>query len=126
MTPEQIQALVDERFAAQEAQKQQEAAIEGVFSEIKAAGFDPHSRDGHSILWTANNETAGDIAKAIEIVQADKQKIIDDYVALKSGPTARTAPSDGVLASPMPEVGGLDDAFKRANAFLKGQVSQPG
>lgn len=126
MTPEQIQALVDERFAAQQAEKMQQEAIDGVFAEIKAAGFDPHTRDGHSILWTANNETAGDIAKAIEIVKADKQKIIDEYVAAKSTPSARTAPTDGMLAQPIPEVGGLDDAFKSANAWLKAQTSQPG
>ena len=126
LTPEQIQALVDERFAAQQAERMQQEAIDGVFSEIKAAGFDPHSRDGHSILWTANNETKGDIAAAIEIVKADKQKIIDDYVAAKSSPSARTAPSDGMLASPLPEVGGLDDAFKNANAWLKAQAKQPG
>lgn len=126
MTPEQIQALVDERFAAQKAEEAQEAAIQGVFAEITAAGFDPQSRDGHSILWTANNETQGDIAKAIEIVKADKQKIIDEYVASKSAPSARTAPSDGMLAQPIPEVGGLDDAFKSANAWLKAQTSQPG
>lgn len=126
MTPEQIQALVDERLAAEKAQAAQEQAVEQVFTELRAAGFDPQSRDGHSVLWTANHETGGDIAKAIEIVKADKQKIIDEYVAAKSAPSARTAPSDGMLAQPIPEVGGLDDAFKSANAWLKAQTSQPG
>lgn len=126
MTPEQVQALVDERLAAEKQAQEQEAAIESVFSEMRAAGFDPHTRDGHSVLWTANNETGGDIAKAIEIVKAEKQKIIDEYVASKSSPSARPAPSDGMLAQPIPEVGGLDDAFKSANAWLKSQASQPG
>lgn len=126
LTPAQIQAMVDERFAAQQAEQAQQQAIDDVFAEVRAGGFDPQSRDGHSVLWTANNETNGDIAKAIEIVKADRQRIIDEYVQGKSAPSARPAPSDGVLALDVPQVSSLDDAFKSANEFLKGMQSQPG
>ena len=126
LTPEQVQAMVDERLAAQDAERAQKEAVDGVFNELRAAGFDPQSREGHSVLWTANHETEGDIAKAIEIVNAERQKVIDEYVAGKSAPSARTAPTDGMLATPAPEVGTLDDAFKSANAFLDGLSRQPG
>jgi hypothetical protein len=126
LTPEQVQALVDERFAAQDQERAQNNAVEEVFTELRAAGFDPQTREGHSVLWTANHETNGDIAKAIEIVKADRQAIIDDYVSGKSAPTARVAPSDGVLANQAPVMNNLDDAFKAANAFMKGQQSQAG
>ena len=126
LTPEQIQQMIDERVAAQDFERQQEQAIEQIFSEIKAAGFEPRSRDGQAILWTANNETDGDIAKAIEAHKADRQKVIDDYVAGKSAPTSRPAPSDGVLASQAPAIDTLDDAFKAANAYIDGLSRQPG
>jgi uncharacterized protein (UPF0335 family) len=127
LTPQQVEQIVAERLAAEKAEREQEQAIESIFSEIRAAGFDPQTRAGHSILWTANNETGGDIAKAVEIVQAERQKIIDEYVSGKaSTPSPMTAPDAGMLATQAPEVHNLEDAFKASREFLKGIASTPG
>lgn len=134
LTPERVAQIVEEKLAAERAEAQaetarreQEAAVQAVFAEIREAGFDPESRDGHSILWTASNETNGDIAKAVEIVKAERQKIIDEYVSGKaSTPSTRPAPDSGVLANTVPVLDTLDDAFKAANAFLDGMNRSPG
>jgi uncharacterized protein (UPF0335 family) len=127
LTPEQVEQIVAERLAAEKAEREQEAAIESVFTELRAAGFDPQSREGHSVLWTANHETGGDIAKAIEIVKAERQQIIDEYVSGKAAtPAPRTAPDAGMLATASPEVHTLDDAFKASREFLKGMSNSPG
>jgi hypothetical protein len=128
LTPEQVEQIVQQKLEAereaarqQEAERQQEAAVEAVFNEIREAGFDPSSRDGHAILWTASNETGGDVAKAVEIVKAERQKIIDEYVSGKaSTPASRPAPDSGVLATPAPVVNTLEEAFANANRYLDG------
>lgn len=127
LTPEQVEQIVAERLAAEKAEREQAQAVESVFSELRAAGFDPNTREGHSVLWTANHETGGDIAKAIEIVKADQQRIIDEYVSGKaSTPAPRTAPDSGMLATQAPEVHTLDDAFKASRKFLEGISNSPG
>ena len=127
LTAEQVEQIVQDRMAAADDERRTDAAVEAIYTEMRDAGFDPKTRDGHSILWTANNETGGDIAKAVEIVKADRQKIIDDYVSGKAtNPGARPAPDAGVLATNVPVLDTLDEAFAASRKFLDGMQKQAG
>lgn len=127
LTPEQVEQIVAERLKAYTDEREIEQLAEGILSQVREAGYDPTSRSGQEILLIANTETNGDIAKAIEIKQAENQKIIDDYIAGKTAnPSPKTAPDAGVLASQVPEVDTLEDAFKASRRFLEGISSEAG
>lgn len=134
LTPEQVEKMIAERLESLTAQQEEQARereieqlAEGILSQVREAGYDPTSRPGQEILLIANTETNGDIAKAIEIKQAENQKIIDDYIAGKTAnPSPKTAPDAGVLASQVPEVDTLEDAFKASRRFLEGISSEAG
>lgn len=120
LTPEQVREMIDESLAARDASSREQAAINDVFSEVRAAGFDPESADGFAVLYNANHFTGGDIAKAVEMVKARDQKLIDDYVAGRSGKRPMPSPSGGVIATAQSEpITNLDDARRAADAFLK-------
>lgn len=120
LTPEQVRQMIDDSMAARDASAAEQRAINDVFSEVRAAGFDPESADGFSVLYNANHFTGGDITKAVEMVRARDQKIIDDYVAGRSGARPMPSPAGGVVANPNTEpITNLDDARRAADAFLK-------
>lgn len=125
LTSEQVQQMVRGEFEAVERQRAQAAAVESIYAEVRAAGFDPKSRDGFAILWTANNETNGDIKAAIESFKADRQKIIDEYVQQRAtGKHGALAPANGVVASASTSIKNMDDARRAADAFLRAQVGE--
>jgi hypothetical protein len=78
------------------------------------------------VLWTANNETDGDLNKAAEKIKADRQKIIDDYVSGRSGSRAALTPNAGVVAQTDQPIKNLDDARKATEAFLRNQRRDAG
>lgn len=119
LTPERVQQMMQSELAARDEAARQQQAVEGVFAELRAAGFDPQTRDGFAVLWTANNETNGDVAKAIELVKADRQKIIDDYVAGRANGTHPTPAPNGLSASQSTPITNLDDAHKATQDFLR-------
>jgi hypothetical protein len=85
-----------------------------------AAGYDPESAEGFTVLYNANHFTGGDIAKAVEMVRARDQKLIDDYVAGRSGKRPSPSPAGGIIATPQSEpITNLDDARRATDAFLK-------
>jgi len=119
LTPEQVQGMIAEQFAARDASAQEQRAIQDVFAEVRAAGFDPESTDGFMVLYNANHFTNFDIAKAAEMVKARDQKIIDDYVAGRSG-RPMVSPAGGVVATPAPqEIKSIEDARRATDAFLR-------
>lgn len=121
LTAEGVREMMQAELAEREAKAREAAEVENIYSEMRDAGFDPKSRDGFSILWMANNETGGDIAKAIEQFKADRQKVIDEYVAGRTNGATTPAPN-GVVASAHTPIQNLDDARAAADAFLRSQV----
>lgn len=121
LTPEKVQAMIDERIAAQQQATAQQHAVETIYQEVRGHGYDPESREGFMVLWTANNETDGDIGAAVEKMKQYRQGIIDEYVAGRSGPRPVPAPNGGVAANQSVEIGSFEDARKATDAFLRAQ-----
>jgi hypothetical protein len=120
LTPEQVRQMIDDTLSARDASAAEQRAISDVFSEVRAAGFDPESAEGFSVLYNANHFTGGDIAKAVDMVRAHDQKVIDDYVAGRSGARPMPSPSGGVVATSSPDaITNIEDARRAADAFLK-------
>lgn len=126
LTPDKVNAMIESAMSARDQAGAERAAVEGIYTEMREAGVDPQSREGMAVLWSANHETDGDIAKAIESVKADRQKIIDDYVKGASSGGATVAPtSNGVVASQDQPIQNLDDARRAADAYIRAQVGAP-
>jgi hypothetical protein len=121
LTPDMVQQQINAALAEREQAQAQEKAIQGIRDEIAAAGFDPDSREAHSVLYAANRETNGDLQAAIALVKADRQKIIDDYVAERARGGPLPAPDGGAGTGAPPEILNLDQAGKAARAWLEGQ-----
>lgn len=120
LTAEKVQELIAADRERVEAERQKQADVEQVFTELTEAGYERGSREAFTVLWIANNETNGDIAKAIEIDKANKQKVIDEYVeSVKNKPNARTAP-EGKPGSGITQIKNLADARKATEAMISG------
>ena len=125
LTQEQVAELVREQIETAEYERQQDAMVETIYASMRKAGIEPRSRDGIAVLWTANNETDGDIDKAIEMFEADRRKAVDQYVADRAaGKRPTPAPANGVPASAHAPVTNLEDARKAADAYIRAQVGQ--
>ena len=123
LTNEQIAELVRNEVERRESERAQEQMVESIYSTMRAAGIEPKSREGMAVLWTANNETNGDIDKAIELYQADRQKAVDEYIATRqSGGRPAPAPN-GVPASQHTPIKNLDDARRAADEFIRSQAA---
>ena len=81
LTPDKVQAMIDAQFQTREQAAAEQRAVDSVMAEVRSAGYDPDSAEGFMVLWNANHETGGDIAKAAEMVKGYRQSVIDDYVA---------------------------------------------
>lgn len=121
LTPDQVQAMIDEALAGQAQSAAEAQAIEDIYGEVRSHGFDPETREGFMVLWTANNETDGDIGAAVEKMKQYRQGIIDEYVAGRSGAKAIPAPGGGVPAAQSVGIESFDDARKATDAFLRAQ-----
>lgn len=121
LTPEQIQSMIDEQFTAREAKAQEAKLIDDIYGEIRAAGFDPESAEGFTVLYNANHFTGGNIAQAIEMTNAYKQTIIDQYVqGRSSGRVAMPTAGGGFQATVDGEpIKSLEDAKRATDAFLR-------
>jgi hypothetical protein len=121
LTPEQVQAMISDALGARDQQAAQAQAVQDIFDEVRTRGYDPETREGFMVLWTANNETDGDLDAAVDRIKQYKQGIIDEYVAGRSGTPAPTLPNGGVAANQNVEITTFEEARKATDQFLRGQ-----
>jgi hypothetical protein len=125
LSPEKIEQIVNDRvaeaLAARDRAAAENAALEGVYAELRQAGIDPSTREGFMVLWTANHETDGDIGKAIESVTAWKQGVVDEFVQTRRSGALPT-PSGGVVANEQPTIKNVEDARRATEAFLRSRA----
>jgi hypothetical protein len=123
LTPEQVQQMIAEAMEGRERAAAEQRAIDEVYSEIRAAGFDPSTREGFMVLWLANNGGQGDIQAGITEMKAWKQSIVDEYVTGRSnGHHPTPTPADGAVATPHEGVHDLTQARKAADAYIRAQM----
>jgi hypothetical protein len=120
LTPDMVQQQINAALAEREQAQAQEKAIQGIRDEIAAAGFDPDSREAHSVLYAANRETNGDLQAAIALVKADRQKIIDEYVAGRANGGPRPAPDGGAGTEAQQAPRTFEEARQQSRAWLEG------
>ena len=122
MTAERIAELVQQQLAQADYERRQADMVESIYSTMRTAGVEPKSADGMAVLWLANNETEGDIDKALEQFKSTRQRTIDEYVSGRSGKPL-PAPANGIPANASAEpIKNLDDARKAAEAFIRSQA----
>lgn len=126
LTAERVQELIQEAMAGYQKSVAEQQAVDQVFAEIRQAGIEPESDDGFMVLWYANNRTEGDIPKALELVKAKRQAIIDDYVhGRTTQPRAGVAPSNGAVAtSQSTHQDSWEETRRAAQAFVNSQPGQ--
>ena len=72
------------------------------------------------VLWNANHETGGDIAKAAEMVKTYRQGVIDEYVQGRSSGRVALPTSGGVQATGQAApITNFDDARRAADRYLQ-------
>lgn len=84
LTAADIDRLVEEKLATREAKRAEDQAVADITKDAEALGYKPGSRDYVNLLYVANNETGGDLAAADQALKAERQKVIDEFVAAKA------------------------------------------
>jgi hypothetical protein len=122
LTPAQVQEMIATALGEREQQAAEQRAVDEVYSEIRAAGYDPSTKEGFMVLWLANNGGNGDIQAGIKEMQAWRQSIVDDYVSGRANGHHATPSPNGAVATTQPEVNDLKDARKAAEAYIRAQM----
>ena len=73
-------------------------AVQSVMSEASELGYEPGSSEYIQLLYIANNETEGDLVAAAEVLDQQYTKMIEAYIAEKSGNMA-PPPTGGIAAN---------------------------
>jgi len=95
ITKAQLEEFLAAREAAAQASAAEQQMIAAVQQEVRDAGYDPADSWGLRVMQLAAFQTGGDIKAAVALVDAEKQKIIDDYVAAKAADGGITTPAVG-------------------------------
>lgn len=84
LTQEDVDRMFTERQQAQQAQQAQQDAEAAVFSKITELGYEKDTPEAANLVWRSYHQHGGDMDAAHAAVQADKQKVIDEYLAEKA------------------------------------------
>ena len=77
LTEQQLEA----RLAEREEKQRTEAEVAAIQKEAVNLGYQENTADHAKLFWLAANQTQGDLKAAHEALQAERQTIIDEYVA---------------------------------------------
>ena len=121
LTPERVQQMIAEAIQNDRAAMQRQQSVEQIHSQVRAAGFEPDSLEGMSIMWLAVNKTNGDMSAAINEWRNRDQSVIDQYVQGKSQQPGYLPPSGnaGTGAATPPMISNMQDARKAAENYLR-------
>jgi hypothetical protein len=120
LTPEQVQAMIDAKLGERDTQAQEDRMVNQVLTEVRGEGFDPDSIEGFMVLWTASNQTGGDVKAAAQKMRDYKQSIIDGYVQGRANGQRPTPSAPGTAATEAPAgPGSWDDVRKGATKFME-------
>jgi hypothetical protein len=114
--------MIAEAMREQTAQAQQAQEVENVYAEMRAGGFDPDTAEGFMVLWTASNQTGGDIHQAMDSMRQYRQGIVDSYVSGRANGHHPVPSPNGAVATAQEPIHDLRDARKAAQAFIDAQI----
>lgn len=90
-----------EQFYSERQQEQQmESMVKGIEDEARDLGYNLNSREYKILLMTAQEIPSGDLKEAHQLILADRQRAVDEYVAEKSKGAGRTLPNNGIVGVP--------------------------
>ncbi len=107
---------LEQFFAQKQNEQQMDTMVKGIEHEAQELGYDLKSREYKLLLMTAQEIPSGDLKEAHELLQSDRQKAIDEYVAGKEKGAGRTVPAGNIVGVPDGAKGIKD--FKDAKAAL--------
>lgn len=119
------QFLTEEQLEAKLAEREQAAALQReiakVNEEVSALGYKEGTPDYQDLMWRAVNQHGNDIAKAHEARQAERQAIIDAYLAEKAGQAgaAPGVPGAGVSGQQPTKI----TDYKQSRASLEARIA---
>ena len=108
LTAAQLDKYLADRDSKKAAEAAEAKALAEVQDEAKTLGFNPEAKTGPErrqyleLLEAAHSEHGGDLAKAATAIKAERQKIIDDWLAGKA------AQSDATPTTPSQAGGGRE------------------
>lgn len=121
LTPQQVEEMIAQALAGRDQAAAEQKMVETIYDEVRKHGYEPESKEGIMLLWTANNETEGDIEAAVAKMQEFRQGIIDDYVAGRAtGAQPRPTPQ-GVAASEHADIDSFEEARRATDQYLRSQ-----
>ena len=94
LTRNDLQQILAER----DNESANDIAVQSVMSEASELGYEPGSSEYIQLLYIANNETKGDLVAAAEVLDQQYTKMIEAYIAEKSGNMA-PPPTGGIAAN---------------------------
>ena len=94
LTRNELQQILAER----DNESANDIAVQSVMSEASELGYEPGSSEYIQLLYIANNETEGDLVAAAEVLDQQYTKMIEAYIAEKSG-TMAPPPTGGIAAN---------------------------
>jgi hypothetical protein len=110
----------------QEAAKQEAAAVSAVEKEAEALGYKQGDWNYFALLKRAMSDHGGDLAAAHAAFEADKQKVIDEYVAGKQESGAKWPAGMPGGAAPADATGGAPRTFDQAKASAVARMRAAG
>lgn len=117
------QFLTAEQLEAKLAERERKAAIDAevvkVQQEVTELGYKEGTADYQDLMWRAVNQHGHDLKAAHEARQADRQAVIDAYLAdveANSGVTVPRAGQPGLQSSPITD-------FKSARASVEARIA---
>lgn len=127
LTPEEVQAQIEEHEKAKTEEKQRAEAIAQVEKEADDLGYKDDPAGRSLLFFYAHQETEGDISKAHEKVEAYRQQIVDGFVSSqKQKNSGFPAQPSGGGEPPAEQKGGpktLGDARSAAEARIKAALA---
>lgn len=117
------QFLTEEQLEAKLAERERKAALDAEVSkvnqEVSALGYKEGTPDYHDLMWRAVNQHGHDLHKAHEARQAERQAVIDSYLADIEKNGAPALPGAG---QPGQQAHGVKD-FKDARAAAEARIA---
>lgn len=112
------------RILAEERQEQaRQAEVQAISSEAKKLGYDPAAAKGSpewrryaELMAVASYSTDGDLAAAHKQIEAERQRVVADFLESKKNTGGATPPPNGAGAAPSTErqISSIDEGYRAA------------
>jgi hypothetical protein len=110
----------------QEAAKQEAAAVSAVEKEAESLGYKSGDWNYYALMKRALSDHNGDLKAAHAAFEADKQKVIDEYIAGKTASGEKWPAGMPGGAAPADATGGAPKTFEQAKASAKARMLAAG